>query len=113
MKFKGYGKVWDNEKNRILVDFESTATEAGIIEVSDKRKIDILIGLGYKPENDEKEIVNETKVTEEQKEPINPVDPEKESAKEEWLKTHKNLQGFEMIWRKAHPEIESVDDTEI
>jgi hypothetical protein len=55
MKISGFGQVWDNEKNRVLVDFESTPNKPGIIDITDQRTIDILIKLGYN-EHKEKEL---------------------------------------------------------
>ena len=49
MKFKGYGQVWDNEKNKVLVDFESGINQPGIVEVNDPRIHAKLIEMGYKP----------------------------------------------------------------
>jgi hypothetical protein len=73
MKFKGYGQVWDNEKNKVLIDFENGPNAPAEIEVTDKKTIEKLIALGYKEiESFDKpiEINEEIKidVTEEEKE---------------------------------------------
>jgi len=63
MKFQGYGIVWDNIKNRALVDFESTATKIGIIDTDDPIIISELTRLGYNIV-DANEIINESKIIE-------------------------------------------------
>jgi len=49
MKFQGYGIVWDNENNKILVDFESGVNNPGIIETNDKTICEKLIKAGFMP----------------------------------------------------------------
>jgi len=49
MKFQGYGQIWDSEKNKVLIDFESGIDNPGTIEIQDQTTIDKLITLGYKP----------------------------------------------------------------
>jgi hypothetical protein len=60
MKFEGYGLVWDTEKEKVLVDFESTISGPGVIEITDERTISILKKLGYAEYTDAENAESET-----------------------------------------------------
>jgi len=75
MKFKGYGKVWDKEKNRTLIEFPKKMVKEfedldvaqenpvkrkehrySIVEVEDEYIINKLIALGYEPIETEEDV---------------------------------------------------------
>jgi len=81
MKFQGYGQVWDEARKKIIVDFESTATEPGIVEVTDQATISVLINRGY-------QLANENKI--ESDTPDNPIIPESTDVKPERKRAKKD-----------------------
>jgi hypothetical protein len=87
MKFIGFGQVWDEVRSKVLVDFESTATQIGIIDVTDARTISILEKLGYKEYVPE--IIPEIKSKKVEKETI--IDNEINATIEEPVKKTKKL----------------------
>lgn len=47
MKFAGYGIVWNEKKNKPLVEFENSLDRPGVVDIEDQATIDEMLRLGY------------------------------------------------------------------